>query len=76
MSQPFMSQPFAPGDRIRLIALPSYLKTADSMPTLRSPDLLRIGDEGIILGRKPGGYWSIRFSAGAFLLESQYVELI
>lgn len=69
-----MSPNFSPGDRIRLIALPSYLKTADSMPALRSPNLLQIGEEGVILNRKPGGYWSIRFAAGAFLLESQYLE--
>ena len=62
------------GDRIKLIALPSYLKTAEPMPMLRSPDILQVGDEGIIIDRRPGGYWGVRFSQGAFLLESKYFE--
>lgn len=64
------------GDRVKLILLPPYLKTADPMPSLRSADLLQIGDEGIILDRRPGGYWGIRFPQGAFLLESKYVETV
>ncbi|HEY9597544.1 MAG TPA: NAD(P)H dehydrogenase assembly family protein, partial [Cyanophyceae cyanobacterium] len=24
----------------------------------------------------PGGYWGIRFSRGAFLLDSQYIEAV
>lgn len=67
---------FAVGDRVRLISLPSYVKTADPMPMLRPPDILSVGEEGIILNRKPGNYWSVRFSRGAFLLDSQYLELV
>ncbi len=65
---------FAVGDRVRLIALPAYVKTAAPMPMLRSPDLLTLGEEGIILDRRPGNYWSVRFSNGAYLLESQYLD--
>jgi hypothetical protein len=65
---------FAVGDRVRLIARPAYVKTADPMPMLRSPDLLTLGEEGIILDRRPGNYWSVRFSRGAYLLESQYLD--
>ncbi|MBE9170494.1 DUF3148 domain-containing protein [Pleurocapsales cyanobacterium LEGE 06147] len=64
------------GDRVRLIALPAYLKTAEPMPMLRPPDLLEIGDEGVVIDRRPGGYWGVRFAQGAFLLESQYLELV
>jgi hypothetical protein len=64
------------GDRVRLAALPAYLKTAEPMPMLRPPDLLKIGDEGVIIDRRPGGYWGVRFAQGAFLLESQYLELV
>lgn len=66
----------AVGDRVRLIALPPYLKTAEPMPVLRSANLLQIGDEGTIIDRRPGGYWGVRFANGAFLLEPQYVEII
>jgi hypothetical protein len=63
------------GDRVKIIALPTYIKTAEPMPMLRPPHLLTVGEEGIIMERRPGGYWGIRFTQGAFLLESQYLEL-
>lgn len=71
-----MTHSFSVGDRVRLIRLPSYVKTADPMPMLRPATMLAIGDEGIILNRRPGGTWAIRFAAGAFLLDSQYLEPI
>jgi Protein of unknown function (DUF3148) len=64
------------GDRVRIISLPAYIKTAEPMPMLRSPDSLQIGEVGVIIDRRPGGYWGIRFSQGAFLLESQYLEAV
>lgn len=64
------------GDRVRLTSSPPYLKTADPMPMLRPPDLLQPGDEGVILNRRPGGHWGVRFAKGAFLLDSQYLERI
>lgn len=62
------------GSKVRLVARPPYLKTADVMPMLRPADILELGEEGIVLDRRPGGYWGIRFSKGAFLLERQYIE--
>jgi len=67
---------FKVGDRIKVISLPAYVKTAEPMPMLRSPDVLVIGEAGTIMDRRPGGYYGIRFVQGAFLLESQYFELI
>jgi len=69
-----MSSEFTVGDRVRLASLPPYVKTADPMPMLRPPDVIAVGEEGIVLDRRPGGYWSIRFAAGAFLLDGQYLE--
>lgn len=63
---------FKAGDRIKVTALPAYIKTAEPMPMLRSPDVLTIGEEGTIIDRRPGGYYGIRFASGSFLLESQY----
>ncbi|MGF1542630.1 MAG: regulatory protein SipA [Pleurocapsa sp.] len=62
------------GDRIRLIALPPYLKTAEPMPMLRSAEILQVGNQGVIIDRRPGGYWGVQFPQGAFLLESRYFE--
>ncbi|BDA70832.1 hypothetical protein CAL7716_049980 [Calothrix sp. PCC 7716] len=71
-----MSEEFTIGSKVRVVALPQYVKTADTMPMLRPPDVIKIGEEGIIVDRRPGGYWGIRFTRGTFLLESQYVEKV
>lgn len=71
-----MSKEFAVGDKVRVVALPPYVKTAEPMPMLRPPDVIRLGEEGIVLDRRPGGYWGVRFSKGAFLMESQYIEVV
>lgn len=70
----YMSQEFAIGSKVRVVALPPYVKTADPMPMLRPPDVIHVGEEGTVIDRRPGGYWGIRFSKGAFLLDSQYIE--
>lgn len=64
------------GAPVRLIARPPYLKTADPMPMLRPPDLLAIAAEGMVVDRRPAGYWGVKFDRGTFLLESQYLEVI
>ncbi len=69
-----MSKEFAIGSKVRVVALPPYIKTADPMPMLRPPDVIQLGEEGIVLDRRPGGYWGIRFTKGAFLIDSQYIE--
>lgn len=71
-----MSKEFQVGDRVRLIALPRYVKTAEPMPMLRPPDVIQVGEEGVVLDRRPGGFWGIRFSRGAFLMDSEYIEAV
>ncbi|MEO0533586.1 MAG: DUF3148 domain-containing protein [Cyanobacteria bacterium P01_A01_bin.123] len=70
-----MSESFKSGDRVRLIGNPPYIKTADSMPMLRPPDVVASGEEGTVIDQRPGGYFGVRFSRGSFLLDSQYLEL-
>ncbi|AFY77857.1 MAG: DUF3148 domain-containing protein [Hydrococcus sp. C42_A2020_068] len=64
------------GSKVRLIARPPYLKTAEPMPMLRPSDILEIGEEGTVIDRRPGGYWGVRFARGAFLMENQYIEVV
>jgi hypothetical protein len=71
-----MASEISVGDRVRLVSIPSYFKTADPMPMLRPPDSLQLGDEGVVLDRRPGGYWGIKFDRGSFLVDSQYLEKI
>ncbi|MGB3236874.1 MAG: DUF3148 domain-containing protein [Geitlerinemataceae cyanobacterium] len=64
------------GETVRVVALPPYLKTADPMPMLRPPNSIAVGDEGVVIARNPGDYWSVRFTKGAFLLERKYIESV
>lgn len=69
-----MSKEFIIGSKVRVVALPPYVKTAEPMPMLRPPNVIQLGEEGIVMDHRPGGYWGIRFAQGAFLLDSQYIE--
>ncbi len=72
----FMEKKLRINGKVRLIAEPPYLKTADPMPMLRPANLIALGEEGIIIDCRPGGYWGVRFTQGCFLLDSQYLESI
>jgi hypothetical protein len=63
------------GAKICVVSLPPYIKTADPMPMLRPPDLIRVGEEGLIIDRRPGNYWVVKFARGSFLMEAAYLEL-
>ncbi len=65
---------FKVGDRVRVATRPQYLKSDDNMPMLRPPDLVAVGEEGVVRSRKPGGYLGVKFSQGAFLIDAQYLE--
>ncbi|MBE9068464.1 DUF3148 domain-containing protein [Leptolyngbya cf. ectocarpi LEGE 11479] len=67
---------FAVGDRVSVTTQPPYLKTADSMPMLRPPDLVTLGEKGVVLEQKPGGYWAVRFERGAFLIDGRYIDRV
>jgi hypothetical protein len=71
-----MSQDFNIGATIRVIALPTYLKTADPMPMLRPPSAIELGEIGMITARKPGNYWVVKFGHSSFLLEDRYLEVV
>ena len=64
------------GDKVKVIVLPQYVKTAEPMPMLRPPNVIKLGEEGTVIDCRPGGYWGIRFAKGTFLLESQYFEVV
>lgn len=64
------------GDRVELSQRPPYLKTADSMPMLRPPDLVLPGEQGTILDQRPGGYWVVQFERGTFLFDSEFLAKV
>ena len=69
-----MSKEFTVGERVRVVALPPYVKTAEPMPMLRPPDVISLGDEGVVIDRRPGGFWGIRFPQAALLMDSECLE--
>ncbi|MEM9538323.1 MAG: DUF3148 domain-containing protein [Cyanobacteria bacterium P01_E01_bin.42] len=69
-------QIFQVGAKVRLAGQPPYFKTAEPMPMLRPPDLVKVGEEGTICDRRPGGYWAVKFTRGTFLVDTQYLEAI
>lgn len=70
------NQKFTVGDRVRVVVMPPYLKTADPMPMLRPSTLIQLGEEGIVMDRRPGNYWGVKFARGIFLMESQYIDRV
>ncbi|MCL2934214.1 MAG: DUF3148 domain-containing protein [Trichodesmium sp. MAG_R03] len=71
-----METEFFIGQKVRLVVQPPYIKTAESMPILRPPNVVRLGEVGTVLSCKSGNYWAVRFKKGAFLIESQYIEAL
>ncbi|HIK13006.1 MAG TPA: DUF3148 domain-containing protein [Oscillatoriaceae cyanobacterium M33_DOE_052] len=71
-----MAKEITVGQKVRLVAIPPYVKTAEPMPMLRPPNLIQLGEEGVVLDRRPGGYWGVRFEKGAFLIDTQYIEAV
>ena len=69
-----MSKEFVIGEKVRVVTLPPYLKTADPMPLLRAAEVVALGEEGIVSDRRPANYWAVRFNQGTFLIDSQYIE--
>jgi Protein of unknown function (DUF3148) len=69
-----MDKEFTIGQKVRVVAMPPFVKTAEPMPVLRPANVIAIGTEGVVIDRRPGNYWGIRFEKGAFLLDSQYIE--
>jgi Protein of unknown function (DUF3148) len=65
---------FLIGSTVRLSLAPPYFKTAEPMPMLRPPQLLAVGATGIVIERRPGDYWVVKFDRGSFLVDSKYLE--
>lgn len=71
-----MEKEFEIRQKVRVIAIPPYVKTAEPMPILRPSSVIKLGEVGIVIDRRPGGYWGVLFSKGAFLMDSQYLEAV
>ena len=63
-------------DKVKLIIPLPYLKTADSMPMLRPPELVAIDEVGEILAINSPETVVIKFRRGSFLIDIDKIEKI
>lgn len=69
-------RPLEVGATVRLVAAPTYLKTADPMPMLRPPDLVDAEELGQVVGLRALEQLAVRFRRGTFLLERSQLEVV
>ncbi|OAY37467.1 uncharacterized protein LOC110625851 [Manihot esculenta] len=54
---------------------PQMIKTAASVPCLRvNSGLVKAGDVGRIVSRKPKDVWAVRLSIGTYLIDAKYFK--
>lgn len=67
----------ASGSPIIVVEAPPMLKTAEPMPMMRpNLGLIKAGDAGRIIDRRPKDVWAVRFAAGAYLIDGKYFEAL
>lgn len=58
------------GSPIVIVEAPVMLKTAEPMPMMRpNGGVIKPGDAGRVIARRPKGLWAVRFAVGAYLIE-------
>ncbi|AES71607.1 hypothetical protein MtrunA17_Chr3g0119011 [Medicago truncatula] len=63
------------GSPIIIIEAPKMIKTAASVPCLRvNSGLVKPGDVGRIVSRKPKDVWAVRLSIGTYLIDGKYFK--
>ncbi|KAL8541773.1 hypothetical protein ACS0TY_002869 [Phlomoides rotata] len=63
------------GSPIIVTEAPNLLKTAASVPCLRvNAGLVKPGDVGRIVSRKPKDVWAVRLSIGTYLIDGKYFK--
>ena len=67
---------FSIGDKVSVEIPMPYLKTVDTIPMLRPPDLVSLDEVGEICGIRPNGLLEISFRRGKFLIPSDRITLI
>ncbi|XP_027063625.1 protein CHLORORESPIRATORY REDUCTION 42, chloroplastic-like [Coffea arabica] len=63
------------GSPIVVVEAPKMIKTAASVPCLRvNAGLVKPGDVGRIVSRKPKDVWAVRLSIGTYLIDGKYFK--
>ena len=67
---------FSIGLRVSLQVPMPYLKTADTISTLRPPDLVSLDEVGVIIGIRPKNLLEVKFRRGNFLIPAERLKLM
>ncbi|MQL74603.1 hypothetical protein Taro_006973 [Colocasia esculenta] len=63
------------GSPVIVVEAPATLKTATAMPCLRVNDgLVKPGDVGRIVARKPKDVWAVRLAIGTYLIDGKHFQ--
>ena len=66
---------FLIGEKVSLQVPMPYLKTVDSVPMLRPPDLVSLDEEGEIIGVRPKDVLEVKFRRGNFLIPADRLKV-
>ena len=67
---------FEIGEKVSLQVPMPYLKTADSIPMLRPPDLVSLDEVGVVIGIRPKDLIEVKFRRGDFLIPTERLKII
>tara|TARA_B100000700_G_scaffold32451_1_gene31103 strand:- start:375 stop:602 length:228 start_codon:yes stop_codon:yes gene_type:complete len=67
---------FSIGEKVSLQVPMPYLKTVDSVPMLRPPDLVSLDEVGVIIGIRPKNLLEVKFRRGDFLIPAERLNLM
>ena len=67
---------FSIGEKVSLQVPMPYLKTVDTVPMLRPPDLVSLDEVGEIIGIRPKNLLEVKFRRGNFLIPEERLKLM
>ena len=67
---------FSIGEKVSLQVPMPYLKTVDTVPILRPPDLVSLDEVGVIIGIRPKNLLEVKFRRGNFLVPEERLKLM
>ena len=67
---------FSIGEKVSLQVPMPYLKTVDTVPMLRPPDLVSLDEVGVIIGIRPKNLLEVKFRRGNFLVPEERLKLL
>ncbi|KAK9153566.1 hypothetical protein Sjap_001046 [Stephania japonica] len=70
-----MSSKLGVGSAVIVVEAPKTIKTAASIPCLRvNTGLVKPGDVGRIVARKPKDVWAVRLAIGTYLIDAKHFK--